>query len=87
MSGYSKNFEQAAEERHRLHLERTTEEKFLRAHKKLVSAPTLSFYDSRKEMVLSLNASSFGLGGVLLQRHEKKNYEASSIMFKVADAD
>lgn len=36
----------------------------------LNNSPTLSLYDPKKDTKLSADASSFGLEGVLLQRHE-----------------
>lgn len=42
------------------------------AIKKLISSSRcLAFYDVNKETILSVDASSFGLGGVLLQRHDE----------------
>ena len=49
----------------------TQEESFGRIKQMLTDAPVLSYYNSKRETVLSVDASSFGMGGVLLQKHEK----------------
>lgn len=46
------------------------EQKFEELKAILTSIPVLKFFDSNKEIKISSDASSFGLGAVLLQRHD-----------------
>ena len=48
------------------------QESFKNIKKKLSRTPVLAFYDPARETVLSVDSSSYGLGGVLLQRHGQK---------------
>ena len=38
----------------------------------VTSAPTLAFYDVTKPTVVSADASSFGIGGVIMEEHDDK---------------
>ena len=42
---------------------------FKRVKQLVTTAPTLAFYDVHKPIIVSLDASSYGLGSVLLQQH------------------
>jgi hypothetical protein len=39
---------------------------------KLVSAPALAYFDPKRETIVSADSSSYGLGGVLMQKHGDK---------------
>ena len=39
---------------------------------KLINAPSLAFYDPKRETIVSADSSSYGIGGVLMQVHDDK---------------
>ena len=56
------------------------QEAFERIKLLLTSAPVLALYDPNKETILSADASSHGIGAVLLQRQE--NGERKPVAYK-----
>ena len=57
----------------------TTEKAFVRVKQLLQSTPVLQFFDRDKPVKLSVDASSFGLGGVLLQNNKPVAYTSATL--------
>lgn len=51
------------------------------------SAPVLSFYDTTRSIVVSADASSYRLGGVLLQQHGEDWKPVASCTRRLMDAE
>lgn len=58
----------------------TLEKAFLRVKQLLQTKPVLQFFDRNQPVLLSVDASSFGLGGVLLQSNKPVAYTSATLL-------
>lgn len=56
-----------------------TRNSFQLIKKRMTSAPVLAFYDVKKPVTVSCDASNFGLGAVLLQENKPMAYASRAL--------
>ena len=61
------------------HWDASTEQQFNRVKQLLSNTPVLVYFDSNKHVQLSVDASSYGLGGVLLQEGKPVAYTSATL--------